>query len=65
MANSNVAKIEDASDPRRQGRSRSKILRALDNKGDGVLSVFPKGKQHGVNATIIRNNRELSLNQCL
>ena len=65
MVNSNVAKVEDASDPRRQGQSRSELLRTLDNKGDGVLSVFPKGKQHGVNAIIIGNNREFSLDQDL
>ena len=28
----NVAKVEDASDPRRQGLSRSHLLRTLDNK---------------------------------
>ena len=37
----NVAKAEDAVDPRRQGRSRSSLLRALDNKGDAVSSAFP------------------------
>jgi len=36
----NWAKVEDAPDPRHQGRSRSKLLRALDNKGDGVSSTF-------------------------
>ena len=40
----NVAKAEDAVDPRRQGRSRSSLLRALDNKGGAVSSAFPEGK---------------------
>ena len=31
-----------------QGRSRSKLLRALGNEGDGVSSAFPEGKQNGV-----------------
>jgi hypothetical protein len=31
-----------------QGRSRSNLLRALGNEGNGVSSAFPKGKQHGV-----------------
>ena len=48
-----------------KGTSRSKLLRTLDNKGDGVLSTFPEGKQHGEKATIIGNNRELSLDQGL
>jgi len=43
----NVAKVEDVSDPRRQGWSRSHLLRTLENKGDGVSSAFPWGKQHG------------------
>jgi hypothetical protein len=30
-----------------QGRSRSTLLRALGNDGDGVLSAFPQGKQNG------------------
>ncbi len=30
-----------------QGRSRSKLLRALGNAEDGVSSAFPKGKQNG------------------
>jgi len=46
LINLNRAKVEDAPDPRRQGRSRSKLLRALDNKGDGVSSAFPSGKQN-------------------
>ena len=41
-----VAKVEDAADPRRQGRSRSELLRTLGNKGDAVSSAFPKGKKH-------------------
>jgi len=40
--------------PRRQGWSRSHLLRTLDNagrqiprkRGDGVSSAFPKGKQN-------------------
>jgi hypothetical protein len=31
---------------RHQGRSRSPLLRALYNKGDGVSSAFPKSKQN-------------------
>jgi len=31
-----------------QGRSRSKLLRALGNAEDGVSSAFPQGKQNGV-----------------
>jgi len=65
LLNPNVAKVEDAPDPRRQGWSRSKLLRTLDNKGDGVLSAFPEGKQYGEKATIIGNDRELSLDQGL
>ena len=30
-----------------QGRSRSNLLRALGNEGDGVSSAFPEGKQNG------------------
>ena len=33
---------------RHQGRSRSRLLRALDNEEDGVSSVFPRGKQNGI-----------------
>ena len=29
-----------------QGRSRSNLLQALGNVGDGVSSAFPKGKQN-------------------
>jgi DNA-binding phage protein len=29
-----------------QGRSRSNLLRALGNEGDGVSSAFPEGKQN-------------------
>ncbi len=61
----NVAKVEDAPGPRRQGRSRSNLLLTLDNKGDGVLSAFPEGKQRGEKTTIIGNNRELYLDQGL
>jgi len=31
-----------------QGRSRSNLLRALGNEGDGGSPAFPKGKQNGV-----------------
>ena len=31
-----------------QGWSRSSLLRALGNEGDGVSPAFPKGKQNGV-----------------
>jgi len=41
----NVAKVEDAADPRRRGWSCSHLPRALDNAGDAVSSAFPKGKQ--------------------
>jgi hypothetical protein len=43
----NRAKVEDATDLRHQGRSCSQLLRALDNKGDGVSSAFTEGKQNG------------------
>ena len=42
-----VAKVEGAEDPRRQGRSGSELPQALDNAGDAVSSAFPKGKQTG------------------
>ena len=29
-----------------QGRSRSILLRALGNEGDGISSAFPPGKKH-------------------
>ena len=29
-----------------KGEGRSKLLRALDNKEDGVSSAFPQGKQN-------------------
>ena len=35
-------------DLRHQGRSRSRLLRALDNEEDGVSSAFLKGKQNGI-----------------
>ena len=38
----------DALYPRHQGRSRSRLLRAIDNEGGGVSSAFPKGKQNGI-----------------
>jgi hypothetical protein len=39
-----VAKVSEVADPRRPGRSRINILRALDNKGDAASQTFPKGK---------------------
>jgi hypothetical protein len=38
-----VAKAEDVADPRRQGRSRTWVLRTLDNKGDAASHGFPEG----------------------
>ena len=43
-----LSKVEDAPDPRHQGRSRSRLLQVLDNEGDGVSSAFPQGKQNGI-----------------
>jgi len=43
----NVAKVEDAPDPRHQGRSCSYLPQGPDNTGDGVSSAFLSGKQHG------------------
>jgi hypothetical protein len=37
----NVAKVEGAADPRRQGCSCSNLPQALDNAGDAVPSAFP------------------------
>ena len=45
--NPNVAKVEDAVDPRRQGWSCTCLPRTLGNKGDAVSSAFPVGKKHG------------------
>ena len=42
-----VAKAEDDADPRRQGRSRTWVLRALDNKVDAASHGFPNGKKQG------------------
>ena len=39
--NPNVAKVEGAADPRRQGCSCSNLPQALDNAGDAVPSTFP------------------------
>ncbi len=47
--NPNVAKVGDASDPRRQGRSCTSVPQAPDNKGYAVSPAFPKGKKHGEN----------------
>jgi len=38
----------DAPYSRHQGRSRSRLLRALDNEEDRVSSAFLKGKQNGI-----------------
>jgi len=46
--NPNVAEVEDATDFRRQGCSRSNLLQTFDNEEDVVSSAFPQGKQHGV-----------------
>jgi len=46
--NSKRAKVEDAPNSRHHGRSRSRLLRALDNEEDGVSSAFLKGKQNGI-----------------
>ena len=40
----NVAKVEGAADPRRQGYSCSNLPQALDNAGNAVPSAFPQGK---------------------
>jgi hypothetical protein len=42
----NVGKVEDATDPRRQGHSCSNLPQALDNAGDAASSAFPEGKKH-------------------
>ncbi len=39
--NPNVAKVESAADPRRQGCSCSNLPQGLDNAGDAVPSAFP------------------------
>jgi hypothetical protein len=39
--NPNVAKVEGAADPRRQGCSCSNLPQAFDNAGDAVPSAFP------------------------
>jgi len=39
----NVAKAEDAADPRRQGRSGTKVPRSLDHTGDAASNGFPEG----------------------
>ena len=44
--NPNLTKVKDTPDSRHQGRSRSKLLRVLDNKEDSVSSAFPQGKQN-------------------
>ena len=44
MYDPKLAKVEDASYTRHPGQSRSRLLRARDNEGDGVSSVFPTGK---------------------
>jgi hypothetical protein len=42
--NPNVAKVEDAADPRRRRWSRSNLLRTFGNTGDAASSAFPLGK---------------------
>jgi len=39
--NTNVAKVEGAADPRRQGCSCSNLPQAHDNAGDAAPSAFP------------------------
>ena len=39
--NPNVARVEGAADPRRQGCSCSNLPQPLDNAGDAVSSAFP------------------------
>jgi hypothetical protein len=39
----NVAKTENSVDPRRQGRSGTKVLLSLDNTGDAASNGFPEG----------------------
>ena len=47
MNNPDVAKAEDAADPRRQGRSCTKVLRALENPAEAGRHhpAFTKGKK--------------------
>jgi hypothetical protein len=49
MIDPDVAKAEDAADPRRQGRSCTKVLRALENpaKAGRHHTAFPMGKKQG------------------
>ena len=61
----NVAKVENAPGPQRQGWSRSNLLRTLDNKGDVVLSAFSESKYHGKKTTISGNNLGLRLDRSL
>jgi uncharacterized membrane protein YphA (DoxX/SURF4 family) len=42
--NPEVAKVSEAADPRRSGRSRISILQVLNNKGDAASQTFPEGK---------------------
>jgi uncharacterized membrane protein YphA (DoxX/SURF4 family) len=42
--NPEVAKVSEAADPRRSGRSRIGILRVLNNKGDAASQTFPEGR---------------------
>ena len=44
MYDPKLAKVEDASYTRHPGQSRSRLLRVLDNEGDGVASAIPTGK---------------------
>jgi hypothetical protein len=47
--NPDVAKAEDAADPRRQGRGCTKVRRALENPAEAGRhhTAFPKGKKQG------------------
>jgi len=41
-----------------QGRSRSNLLRALGNEGDGASSAFPPGKKHDKFITCFRSHQK-------
>ena len=48
-----------------QGRSRSILLRALGNEGDGASSAFPPGKKHDKFFICFRSNQKLIYELCL